>query len=333
MKRAGLLSVLWLMVVLLGVGWTGISRRSPVVSAHAAEITPRTSARTASLRAVGGLTDASGHVVPLVHYARIASATTVADQLLLALAEPERIVALSEYGRAHSDAPHLYGARATISGLAHLERLLSLRVDLLITNHLGAQPEMARAREAGMAVFNLGEMRGLSTLIPNIHAVAALLGDPERGRRYAEKLVRRMEAVAQDIPQSSRKGAMYVASYGNKLFGGTKGSSYHDVLTHAGLIDVAAEAYRDWPHYDPEQLLALDPDIIVTSEGLGAGLCAVSGLDRLRACADGRKGIIELPGDLLGDPGARMLEAAERLRDRVYGPPSGSRARATGEHP
>jgi hypothetical protein len=29
------------------------------------------------------------------------------------------------------------------------------------------------------------------------------------------------------------------------MYGGTLGTSYHDVLTHAGLIDVAAASYHD----------------------------------------------------------------------------------------
>src|ERR1700742_1145791 len=44
------------------------------------------------------LSDATGKQVPLRPYTRIASASGLADQLLLELAEPERIVALSQNG-------------------------------------------------------------------------------------------------------------------------------------------------------------------------------------------------------------------------------------------
>jgi iron complex transport system substrate-binding protein len=266
-----------------------------------------------------GLADAGGHVVPLRHYARIASGTSVADDLLLALAEPERVVVLSAYGREHSAEPHRYGARKLLGGPTHVEMLKREGVDLLLLHHLGAPTELERVREAGLEVFNLGHMRGLTTLRDNIEIVAALLGQPERGRYLSEKLVRRMGAVAADIPKNERKRGLYVSAYGGQLFGGGKGTSYNDVLEAAGLIDVAAASYRDWPHYDPEQVLQMDPDVVVTSQGSADALCRVSGLEHLRACQQGGRGVVAMDDALMGDPGLSMLDAAETVRDLVYG--------------
>jgi iron complex transport system substrate-binding protein len=304
--RIALLEVAWLSLVLLAAWFTHAGERAEV------------SAPASATPAVSSVRDAAGHRVALRRFERIASSSTVADALLLELAEPERIVALSHHGRERSAALQ-YGNRPTLAGLSPLELLLSLRPDLVLVNRLVGQAELARARAVGLTVFTMGDMRGLTTLLHDIDVIATLLGDRARGQRFAAQLTRRMRAVAADIPPDRRRRALYVSALGGKLFGGTVGTSYHDVLVHAGLRDVAAERFRDWPHYDPEQLLALDPDLIVTPEGLSAGLCAVSGLERLRACK--KQGVVELPESLLGDPGPRMLEAAERLRDAVYGPP------------
>ncbi|HEX6240783.1 MAG TPA: ABC transporter substrate-binding protein [Polyangiales bacterium] len=266
-----------------------------------------------------GLVDAGGYAVPLRKYQRIGAGTTIADDLLLALAEPERIAMLTRFGREHKAHSHLYGARAEFGGPSSLEELRAQGIDLLILNHLGAPAELARARELGVEVFNLGEMRGLPTLLTNIAQVAALVGSPERGERLSAQLLRRMHGVAADIAPAARKRAVYVSAYGGQLFGGTVPSSYHDVLTAAGLVDVAAARFRDYPHYDPEQLLDLDPDVIVTQPASVELLCRVSGLARLRACMDGGAGVIGLDDALLGDPGLGMLDAAEALRDRAYG--------------
>lgn len=127
--------------------------------------------------------------------------------------------------------------------------------------------------------------------------------------------------VAADIPRERRRRALYVSAYANQLLGGAAGTSYHDVLVHAGLIDAADGKYSGWPHYDPEQLIALDPELIVANEGTTKSLCLVGGLERLRACHNDGAGVISMPADLLGDPGPRMLEAAEALRALVYGAP------------
>jgi iron complex transport system substrate-binding protein len=322
MRRSSLLKSAWLLLVLIGVALIAVLR-ADVQAAPARKTNGRQLSAEIVVLPGGreGLADVSGHVVPLQSYRRIASGSRLADEILLELAEPERIVMLSRYGREHSPDVHRYGRRATLAGPTDLERMKEHGVDLLVLNHFGAPAELARARDAGLTVFNLGEMRGLATLLPNIEALAILLGERARGERLAARFVRRMRAVAADVPTRARKRAMYVAAHGGQLFGGGRRTSYHDVLNAAGLRDVAAEHFQDFPHYDPEQLLSLDPEIIVTQQAAVAVFCRISGLGHLRACQAGGRGIVGMDDALLGNPGLGMLEAAEILRERVYGPP------------
>jgi iron complex transport system substrate-binding protein len=322
-KRADLLSGLWLVLTLVGVAVTvthgAAAKQTSAVATRSALAAGATYARTISGQQ--GVVDANGVVVPVGSYKRIATVSTIADGIAVALLEPERLYAMTDYGRKHTDVPHLYGSRMAVVGLHQLEELVDARVDLVITNHVRSQAELARMRDAGLQVFNLGEMRGLQTLIPNIHAVAALIGAPERGRIFAEKLQRRMHLVAADVSRERRKKALYVSAYASQLFGGAEGTSYHDVLLSAGLIDVSDGKYKGWVHYDPEQIIELDPELIVANSGTGEALCRIGGLERLRACQNGGAGIVTLSPDLLGDPGPRMLEATEALRTMVYGEP------------
>lgn len=320
MKRVDVLSGLWLLLAVSVTAWLGLQRadakQAPRIVEHESLAA---SAQYATLpNGERAVVDANGVPVPVRRYTRVASTSTIGDALALALLEPERVLALSDYGKRHHDEAHRYGQRLPVVGPQQLEQLVERGVDLLITNHLGSQAELARMREAGLQVFNFGDMRGLTTLLPNIAAFAALVGEPARGELYATKLVRRLRAVASDIPASKRKTAVYVSTYANQLFGGAAGTSYHDVLVHAGLRDVASERHSGWVHYDPEQLLDLNPEIVVANRGTGEALCLVGGLENLRACRNGR--VVTIDMDLLNDPGPRMLEAAEALRERVYGP-------------
>lgn len=323
MRKSDLLSAAWLVLALLGI--LSIGTRGTTTQQVAAQQRGRPTLAAGAMykktpRGEPGVVDANGFVIPVRAYQRIAAASTIADALVLALVEPERIHALTEYGHVHSDAAHLYGARLLLSGVTQqVEQLVSERVDLMLVNHVRSQSELARIREAGIQVFNLGEMRGMQTLLPNIAAVAALIGEPERGRVYSEKLRRRLQAVASDIPLERRKRALYVSAYGNQLYGGTGGTSYHDALVFGGLIDVTEGKLEGFPRYDPEQLLELDPERIVVNEGTQEALCRVGGLEALRACQHGRAGLVGVPTTLIGDPGPGMLEAAEFLRAAVYG--------------
>jgi iron complex transport system substrate-binding protein len=263
------------------------------------------------------LRDAAGVLTPLRRYQRIVSTSLVADHVLHALCEPERIVAVSAMSKASARFAHRHAAQQGIGSPAELEAILALHPDLLIINHFGDPRFAARLRAHGIVVFDLGEMHGLPTLLPNIRTLGALVGREAEADRLAISFERRLRAVASDLPAEQRQRGLYVSAYGKQLYGGARGTSYHDVLVHAGLRDVA-EGYEGWPAFDPEQVLQLDPDVLVTKRGMARELCAAPGLSALRACR-GQARIVEIDADLIDDPGLPMLDAAEELHARVYG--------------
>ncbi|MEN0067804.1 MAG: ABC transporter substrate-binding protein [Myxococcota bacterium] len=266
--------------------------------------------------------DASGLSIPLVDYPRLVSMCTVSDQVLLALVPAVRIAAVTEYSRGRPDGWR-YPPGGSIRGDTSLEDLLSMDADLFFVCSIGGRiDKVERAREAGLVVFDLGDMHGLATLPAQIEAIGAVVGEPERAAALRERWLGRMARVAADVPEPDRPLAMYLSVYGDQFFGGTTGSSYHDVLRTAGLVDLAAQAgFEGWPAYDAETLLSLNPSMIVTRTGGRSAICTHPLLASIEACQDGGR-VVELDGAALGDPGMGMLAAAEDLRRAVHGPES-----------
>jgi iron complex transport system substrate-binding protein len=285
------------------------------------QVAPRSTAIAEVRMADGsrGVRDASGTPAPLRPYARVASASLIADHVLWELCEPERLVAISDRSKQSATYGYRHHARPAISSPAELEKILALAPDLLFINHFGDPRYTARLRERGIVVFDLGEMQGVSSLLESIEVIGTLLGRPERAAALARTFAERMRAVAADVPAARRPRGLYLSAYGKQLYGGALGTSYHDVLEAAGVIDVAAERYRGWPTFDAEQVLALDPDVLVTKQNMAGPLCAFPGLGQLRACR-GRARVVELDAELTDDPGLPMLEVAEQLRTAVHGP-------------
>ncbi|MBC7171726.1 MAG: ABC transporter substrate-binding protein, partial [Polyangiaceae bacterium] len=256
--------------------------------------------------------------VPVRPYRRIVAGSLVADHLVALLAERERVVSLGGNALAGATDPQRFAGFPTFERLNDVEALIALAPDLVVVNNFVHAGAVAQLRNAGLEVFDLGEMHGLASFVEDARQLATLIDAPERGERFAAAFEARMRGVAADIPVSARPRAMYLGTHGALFFGGTRGTSYHEVLVHGGLLDVAAERYEGWPAFTSEQILDLDPDVLVTSAGKGLEICRRAGLDMLRPCrGDGR--IIELPMELLVDPGAAMLEAAEEVRRKVHG--------------
>lgn len=293
-------------------------------SGGAASVAPSPSSRRPHTRIeperLGGqsvLRDASHHPVPLLRFERIASASSLADPVLLALCEPERILAFSSRSQRQAPEAHRFSGKPSIDTSHKLERLVTLQPDLVLINSLGNAGHVARLRAAGLHVFDLGEMRGLDSLERSIAQIGWLVGRPARAVRFARRFRRRMHRVAATIPDAERRRGLYLSAHGKTLLGGTRGTSFGDVLESAGLKDAARERFSGWPRYSPEQLLLLDPDVIVTQTNMARTICEHTELGRLRACRVAG-GIIELDGTLLSDPGLGMLDAAESIVTRAY---------------
>jgi iron complex transport system substrate-binding protein len=264
------------------------------------------------------LKDHSGDVVRVRDYDRIVSASTVADALLVELCEPDRVIAFTAHSALGASGGYRYAGKPRVD-LGRVESVLSLHPDLVLVNAVGDPHQVVRLRDAGVAVFDLGEMRGQATLVQNIREVAVLVGHPERGERYARRLVEQMRSIALDIPGPDRETGMYLSVYGGRPFGGASGTSYHDVLVAAGLVDAAAR-FDGWPEFTTEQVLGIDPQIIVTDTGMRQAICEHAGFTALLACRS-LGGVVEVDDSVLGDPGPGMIEAAQIVRDLVYGPP------------
>lgn len=322
MNRTRVANSVALLVALAGtmaLGWPSTNQRvrstraRPLVSEGAP---PRVTLGNGEL----AIPDAAGHLVPLRHYQRIISTNLVTDRLLVELCEPTRILAISRAAAERKRDGFRYQGMTTVDGFGPPEAMVALRPDLVLTNSFGSPGSAERLRGAGIEVFDLGELRGKSSLSYVALGLGELLEVPERAQRLMQEFKNRLRRLKSDLGSRTPIRAMYLSTLGPDLQGGTRGTSYHDILVAAGLIDAAAASYRDWPAYAAEQVLALAPEIIVTREGFAEGICKYPGMDHAPPCR-GQGRIVELPGELLDEPGLAMLEAAETLFALVYGGP------------
>jgi iron complex transport system substrate-binding protein len=267
------------------------------------------------------VTDASGQIVQAGNYQRIVCASSIASQVVPELIESQRIVMVDDWYAKHSPQAFQLSNRPTLASLESVEAILAVHPDLVIINNFTMKPEVvARLRERELTVLDLGQMLGLQSLLPSIRMLGIVLRQPQRAEKLAFSITRRLDACAAHVAPDKRKNALFLMVMGNTLLGATKPSSFHDLLIAAGLNDVAADrGYPSFPQYTLEDLLTLNPDLIITQDGAAAGLRALPGSDRLHALQT-LGNLIELPNDM-DTTGPHIVECAEDLCDRVYGPP------------
>lgn len=283
-------------------------------------LTGAISGRSASGPAQSGVQtvpDATGAAVAVRDYARIVSTSTIADQVLVQIIAPERLLAVSAH-TLRTDESRAFAEKIGVEHSRDIETIIELRPDIVFINNFVDRRQVERVKDAGLNVFDLGAMRGLQTLLPNIEQIASVLAVPKRGKELAEEFLLELEGIAGQIAKDERRRGLYVGKHGDRLYGGTAGTSFHDVLVAGGMVDVAAEAgFSGWPAFTNEQLLSLDPPWVITNPETERTLCRHPGFQSLSACKSGQIRSVETR--LLTDPGLGIVDAAKAVHSAVYG--------------
>ena len=142
--------------------------------------------------------DATGQPIAVRDYARIVSTSTIADQVLIEIIEPDRLLAVSGH-TLRTQESRAYADKIGVERARDIETIIELRPDIVFINNFIDRRQVERLKDAGLNVFDMGEMRGLETLLPNIQQLAAVLDVPERGKELADDLMARLDAVSGDI--------------------------------------------------------------------------------------------------------------------------------------
>lgn len=263
------------------------------------------------------LRDARGFDVKTGAYQRIVSLDPEASRLLLSLVSLDRIAGISDYAKEQHPWGFRFAGRKTVKSSKHIEEILALDPDLVLVTPLSDAASVARLRELGIAVFDLGGVQGVDKSLRDLGRLGELLRQGPRAKRAATAMRQQREGLRAQLRGWTAVPGIYLSRYGDKFYGGTTGTSYADLLELAGVKDLAAAAgYKKWPSYRVEELWKLDPPWLVTTVGQAQTLCRHPGLARLSACAKPGR-VIELPSGLESDSGAGLLRAAAELHERL----------------
>lgn len=190
---------------------------------------------------------------------RIVSLNLCADPLLLATADPDRIVALSRYARDPTMAQQAVRAQDFPSTGGSAEEVLALRPDLVLAG--GPRRSVVRdllARQ-GVRVVDMPRQESLAGVKKAITVVARAVGHPERGRAEIARLDARLAAVGP--PPGRGRTAAYYQRRG--YLTGT-GTMMDELFERVGLVNLADRLHRPaLSHVSVEEMAIARPDFLV----------------------------------------------------------------------
>jgi iron complex transport system substrate-binding protein len=251
--------------------------------------------------------------------ARVVSQTVGTDDLLMAIAAPGQIAALSHLARDPRYSPGADAARAyPCLRNGEAEDILRFRPDLVLAASYTAPETVALLRRAGIPVLVFDHFDSLGELYANARRLGLALGRETR----AEELVRAWRARVRRLEERLRGCVpVRVLAVGFYPFTAGAGTTFQDLCDHAGALNVAAEqGLRGHVPTPDERVLAWKVDVLVAPVEEGMDLQARLGqLAPYRFMAAFRQGrVVQLPAALMASTSQARLEAYERLARALH---------------
>jgi iron complex transport system substrate-binding protein len=251
--------------------------------------------------------------------ARVVSETVGTDDLLLALAGPGQIAALSHLARDARYSPAAQEAgRYPCLRTGGAEDILRFRPDLVLVASYTQAETVALLRRAKVNLLMVDQFASLDDL----YATTRRLGQALDRQARAEELIRGWQTRVRDL-EARLRGCkrVRVLAVGFYPFTAGSGTTFQDICDHAGCLNVAAEeglaGHAPTPN---ERVLTWKVDVLVAPAEPGVDLQArLRELPPYKFMAAFRLGrVVTLPGALLAATSQARLDAYEQLARAVH---------------
>jgi len=193
----------------------------------------------------------------------IVSLNPCTDAILAEVADPDQLLALSHYSRdPASSSMDIALARRFRATSGAVEEVLALRPDVVVAGtFLPPATRQAFAR-LGIRLVQVPIAGDLAASKAQVTSLAALAGNPERGRALNARIE---AALAQAAPPPGTPLAAVVWQSGGIVAGDD--TLIADLLRHTGFINAAAARGLSQADYLPLERMVADPPQVILAAG------------------------------------------------------------------
>ena len=250
----------------------------------------------------------------------VVSLDSCSDQLVLALAGDDQILALSQDSRG---AFSYFKERANSFPQHHgtAEEILLLHPDVVISTGAGDPGLVSMLEGLGIKVVNTGLPQTIEEALEDLSVVGAVLNQAETAE------VQRSETKVQLQILKAKDGfnltTLYVSPSGTTTGSGT---FLHQTMELAGLTNLLAEeGVVGWSSFQVEAFIQLTPDVLITSffdSRVGnAESWRFAEHPAMQAAMDGVR-VVNVPSRYLSCPAWYAVEGAALIREELSRDPT-----------
>ncbi|MDO9532042.1 MAG: cobalamin-binding protein [Deltaproteobacteria bacterium] len=249
---------------------------------------------------------------------RLVTMAASLTEMVFAVGLGSRLVGVEQF----SDYPPAAGALPKVGSykIPDLERIVALQPDLCLAIKDGNPPHvLERLRGLGIPVYVV-DPRNLPGVIATVEEIGHLLGAEGKAGELAAALNRRYQRIKDLAAHVARRPRVFFQIGISPIVSAGSHTFLDELITTAGGLNLAAGKVP-YPRFSQEQILALNPEvIIITSMDRGGAFEQVkAGWERWETLPAARNHrIFLIDSDLVDRPSPRLLDGLEMLFGLIH---------------
>ncbi|WP_421378652.1 ABC transporter substrate-binding protein [Bacillus salacetis] len=249
----------------------------------------------------------------------IPSNTEIAFELGLG----DKIVGVSDFDNYPPEAAE----KEMIGGMEfNVEKIISLTPDLVLAHGsvMGSATEgLQQLRDAGITVLVVNDAKSFEEVYTSIEMIGKAAGANEQAETTIQQMKDDLQAVKDktaEVSDEEKKSVFVEVSPSPEIFTAGSNTFMDEML---GLINAqnAAEEQEGWVQMNEEAIIALNPDVIVTTYGYYTEnpkelVMSREGWGDVPAIKN--ENVYDVHSDLVTRTGPRLVQGVEELAEAVY---------------
>jgi iron complex transport system substrate-binding protein len=252
----------------------------------------------------------------------IVSIQTSNTEIAFALGLGDKIIGVSDYDNYPKEALE----KQKVGGQdINSELVLSLLPDMaLVTDyHYKTHPDVLKKfEEAGIDVIVVGSATSFEDVYSNIEMIGEATGSKTEAEEIVTDMKERLQAIKDKAAASvtDKKKVWVEVAPAPDIFTTGQNTFMHEMLESIQAIN-AAEKQVGWVKLTEEEIVQLNPDVIITTYGYyvedpKAEVLAREGWAEVPAVKNGN--VFDVDSDTVTRPGPRLIEGVEMLAELIY---------------
>jgi len=247
---------------------------------------------------------------------RIISLAPNITEILFDLDLGEKVVGVTRY----CDFPEKALKKEKIGGMIdlNLEKIIALKPDLIIGFRGNPIRTVERLRGLHLPLFVLEAGTNLETIFIIIEKIGTISQKEKKAEILVESLKKRYGETQAALRNVQHEPRVFLSIHGTGLWTCGKGSFLNDLVEKARGVNIAGNIRRKWLHYNREQLIHDNPEVIIILSRSQREFSNVKDWIKNEAHLKGIKAvetdrIYFLDENLATRPGPRLIDALEEL--------------------